>query len=282
MTSTPRPATEPAPRLDYAAELAARVRELALADAGHGYDPLGLSRAGVKRALTILRPLYEFYFRVRSYGADNIPRAGPVILASNHSGTLPFDAMMICADAFLRTRPPRVVRAIADYFVPHLPVLSTLFARAGMITGSRGNVRYALDQGELLLIFPEGAPGIGKLFARRYQLAPWRHGHVELAIRHQAPIVPVAVIGAEEQWPIVARFDRVHLFGAPYLPVPLIPAPLPTRYHIHYGLPIETASAHRPEDADDPELVAALAQRVRAAVEELIARGLAAREGVFR
>ncbi|MCA9718025.1 MAG: acyltransferase family protein [Myxococcales bacterium] len=277
----PDPEANPG-RLDFGAEVAARVEQLELRDAGHGFDALGMSREGLERALHLARPLYERYFRVRSSGAHNIPASGPVILASNHSGMLPLDGMMICVDAFLRARTPRVVRAVGDYFIPLMPVFSTFFARAGVITGSRGNVRFALEQGELLLIFPEGAPGIGKSFWNRYQLAPWRVGHAELAIRHGAPIVPVAVIGAEEQWPVIGRITRLHPFGVPYLPIPLTPLPLPVRYHIHYGLPIPLHEQYRPEDADDPEVVAAAAERVQLAVESLISAGLAARKGIFR
>ncbi len=266
----------------FGARVAARTEQIRFDDAGHGFDRLGMSRAGLERAMMLIRPLYERYFRVRSYGAHNIPTDGPVILASNHSGMLPLDGMMICVDAFLNARRPRVVRAVGDYFVPKMPVFSTFFARAGVITGSRGNVRYALEQGELLLIFPEGSPGIGKSFWKRYQLAPWRVGHAELAIRHGASVVPVAVIGAEEQWPVLARLERVHLFGAPYLPIPLTPLPMPVRYHIHYGLPIPLGAQHRPEDADDPEIVAAAAERIKLSVESLISAGLAAREGIFR
>ena len=240
-----------------------------------------MSREGLERAMLLTRPLYEWYFRVRSHGAHNIPTDGPVILASNHSGMLPLDAMMICVDAFMNAPRPRVVRAIGDYFIPKMPVLSTFFARAGVIIGSRGNVRYALERGELLLIFPEGSPGIGKSFWNRYQLAPWRVGHAELAIRHGATVVPVAVIGAEEQWPVIGRLKGLHPFGVPYLPVPLTPFPLPVRYHIHYGLPIQLGAQHRPEDADDPEGVAAAAERIKLSVESLISAGLAERKGIF-
>ncbi|MCA9692100.1 MAG: lysophospholipid acyltransferase family protein [Nannocystaceae bacterium] len=256
-----------------------RLRRVKIRDAGHGYDALGLDRAGVRRALRLAYPLYKHYFRVRSYGAEQIPAEGPVILAANHSGSLPLDGVMISLDAFLHTEPPRVVRAVGDYFVSRLPLVSTLFARAGVIGGTRGTVRHALEEGELLLIFPEGSPGIGKPFSQRYQLAPWRVGHAELAIRHRAKVVPVAVVGAEEQWPVIAQLP-VQVFGAPYLPIMATPLPLPVRYHIHYGAPMELGRG--PEDADDPELVAAAADQVRAAVEGLIARGLEAREGVFR
>lgn len=259
-----------------------QVESLRYADAGHGFDSLGLHPDTVAFGAQALRFLYERYFRVRSSGAENIPGEGPAILASNHSGALPFDGAMIYLDVLRKSRPARVLRPVLDLFVPGLPFVSTFFARIGAIGGSRGTVRYALEQGELLLIFPEGTEGIGKNFSQRYQLQRWRVGHVELAIRYGAPVVPVAVIGAEEQWPQIARLDGVHIFGIPYLPLLLTPLPLPVRYHILYGEPVDFRGRLTPGDADDPEKVAAAAAEVKAAVAELVAKGLAEREGIFR
>ena len=109
-------------------------------------------------------------FRVISKGAENIPEFGSAILAANHSGNIPIDAMMLWNDVLRQTEPPRVARGIADHFVPALPFIGTLFARAGMVGGSAGNVRSLLDKGELLMIFPEGVPGIIKPWEERYQL----------------------------------------------------------------------------------------------------------------
>lgn len=251
-------------------------------DAGHGYDPLGLHPGTVAAGASALRFLYERYFRVRSHGVANIPSDGPAILASNHSGGLPFDGSMIYLDVLRRSDPPRVLRPVMDHFVPGLPFVSTFFARIGAIAGSRGNVRYALEQGELLLIFPEGTDGIGKRFAQRYQLQRWRVGHVELAIRYRAPVVPVAVIGAEEQMPQLGRLEGVHIMGIPYVPLLLSPLPLPVRYHIYYGAPIDFSDRYSSADADDPEKVAVAASEVKRAVARLVAKGLDDREGVFR
>ncbi|MFW5920291.1 MAG: acyltransferase, partial [Polyangiales bacterium] len=109
----------------------------------------------------------------------------------------------------------------------------------------------------------------------------WRVGHAELAIRHCAPVVPVAIVGAEEAWPQLGRL-RVHPFGAPWLPVPLSPIPLPVHYHIWYGEPLMLHEGLEPGDADDPRLAEAAAARVREAVQALIDRGLRERPGVFR
>jgi 1-acyl-sn-glycerol-3-phosphate acyltransferase len=259
-----------------------RLSAVRITDAGHGYDLLGMHADGVAAGALITHLAYERYFRVTSHGAEHIPSSGRAILAANHSGMLPIDGLMLWADVMRHTRPPRVPRVVVDLFVPLLPSLSTLFARAGAIDGTRPSFRHLLEHEELIIVFPEGTPGIGKGFARRYQLQGWRVGHVEMAIRYRAPVVPVAVIGAEEAWPQLARLDGLAPFGAPYLPVPATPLPLPARFHLRYGPAIDLASDHPPSDADDPEALAAAAARVRAAVEALIAEGLAARQGVFR
>lgn len=259
-----------------------RARRMAFADAGHGYDAFGRHPDFVAFGDALVARLYDDYFRVKSYDAHHIPAEGPAILACNHSGTLPFDGMMVWTDVWRNTEPPRAARAISDYFVSSLPFIGTLFSRAGMVSGSRGNVRRLLEQGELLLLFPEGTPGIGKPFAERYQLQNWRKGHCEFAIRYSAPVVPVGVVGAEEQMPQIARIPLEPLgLPVPYLPVPATLVPLPVRYHILYGPPLRFDLEFEPDDADDPEIIAACAQRVKEAVDALLHRGLRERDGVF-
>ncbi len=253
---------------------------LTLPDAGHGYDAFGLSRAGVGLGLGLSAFLHRSYFRVEAHGIEHLPRRGAVLLAANHSGPLPIDAFMIWADVVRRTG--RVVRPIADSFVPAMPFVWEVLAGAGAICGARANVAHVLQSGQLPLVFPEGVPGVAKPFSERYQLRPFRVGHAELAIRHGVPVVPIGVIGAEEQWPLLARLVRLgRLFRVPYVPVPALPLPLPVHYHLHYGAPIDLR-AEIGTDADDPEISGRAAARVRNAVEELVATGLRQRKGIFR
>lgn len=256
-----------------------KMRNLVFQDAGHGFDPFGMHPEYVSLGTGIAGPLYRRWFRVTSRGAEHIPKRGPAILAGNHSGTVPTDAMMLWMDVIENTDPPRVARPVADHFVPMLPYVGTLFARAGMVGGSRGNARKLLENGDILMIFPEGVPGIGKPYRDRYQLQEWRVGHAELAIRHRAPVVPVAIIGAEEQMPQVARIEGISAFGIPYLPITLSPLPLPVRYRFLYGPPIPLHRDHAPEEADDPQVVEAAARRVRDAVDALLQEGLRERDG---
>lgn len=261
-------------------EVRDRAARLAYTDEGHGYDGFGLHPDFIALGEAISKPLYDRYFRVEAHGVENVPATGAAVLASNHSGSLPFDGAMIWNAVLKHTNPPRAVRAVADYFVPSLPVISTLFARCGVVGGSRGNARALLEGGELLLIFPEGTPGIGKRYKDRYKVQAWRQGHCELAIRHRAPVVPIAVIGAEEQMP---QLGRIEIGGAiPYLPITATPFPLPVKYHIWFGEPIRLDQEFTPEDADDPAIVRSAALRVKAAVQGLIEHGLHERKGVFR
>ncbi|MBN1207701.1 MAG: acyltransferase family protein [Myxococcaceae bacterium] len=257
------------------------LRSAPIRDAGHGYDLFGLEPERVALMLALLGQLHRRYFRVRAHGVELLPTRGPAILASNHSGTLPFDATMLWTDVLLRRG--RIPRAVADFFVAGMPFVGTLFTRCGMVGGTPGNLRALLESGEWVLLFPEGVPGIAKPIWKRYQLQEWREGHAELALRHRVPVVPVALIGAEEQMPLIGHLHKLgSLLGVPYVPIPLTPFPLPVRYHIHYGEPLVLHEGLHPEDADDPEVVKRAASRVRAAVQALLDRGLRQRQGLFR
>jgi 1-acyl-sn-glycerol-3-phosphate acyltransferase len=250
-------------------------------DAGHGYDVFGLHPPTLAAAVSAAAPLYDRYFRVDSQGIEQVPENGPAILVANHGGVLPVDAAMLCLDVLRRTDPPRIPRAIADHFVPRLPFVSTLFARLGAVSGTRANVQALLEQGELIAIWPEGVTGPAKRFKDRYRIQEWRVGFAELAIRYHAPVVPVAIVGAEESWPLAMKLRWLHAFGAPYLPVPATPIPLPTHYRLRYGEPRHLdGGTHR--EADVPDGIASAATQVRVALERLIDDTRCARRGVFR
>lgn len=198
-------------------------------DAGYGFDVFGLSPPLLRRVAALGAPLYERYFRVDSRGIEHVPETGAAIIVANHGGVLPVDAAMLCLDVLRRT--PRIPRAIADHFVPRLPLVSSLFARLGVVSGRPANVRRLLEDGELVAIWPEGVAGPAKPFGLRYELQHWRVGFAEHAIRHRVPIIPAAIVGAEESWPLALRLP-VRAFGSPYLPVPMSPVPLPARFFI--------------------------------------------------
>ncbi len=247
-------------------------------DAGHGYDEFGANEQWVRKIHSVGSLIHRHYFRVSSHGSENIPKTGPVIVASNHSGTLPIDATMLWTD--ILEKVDRLPRTVTDHFVPKLPMVSTLFSRCGVVGGSRGNVQAVLRRNGLLMVFPEGVKGVGKNFKERYRLQRWSVGHAELSVRTGAKVVPAAVIGAEEQMPQIAKIP-FKLFGAPYLPVTASPFPLPVHYHIYYGEALDLVEMFG-DDPDNPEMIHAAAETVAKSVKALIKKGLANRSGVFQ
>lgn len=252
----------------------------AIEDAGYGYDVFGANGDWVKYAERAGSFFYDHWFRVESKGIENVPASGAAIIIANHSGTLPIDAMMLWMDVLRNTRPPRLLRSVADHFVLNLPFFGTFAARTGAIGGTRANVQRLLQDGELIQIFPEGVPGVAKHFRHRYELAAWRVGHAEFAIRHRVSVVPAAIVGAEEQMPQIGRLP-VHAFGIPHLPIPLVPLPLPVRYHIHYGRPLSLHEDLPREAADEPEVLERAAARTKAAVQTLLESARRERKGLF-
>ncbi len=256
--------------------------QVAIRDAGYGYDTFGLSAKALVLAFAAAWPLYRHYFRVTSSGTQHIPLNGKAIIVANHSGMLPFDAMMLCMDVAQHTQ--RVLRPLVDHLVSGLPFVNTMLQRVGAVGGTTSNARALLTAGEALLIFPEGIAGISKPRSHRYELSQWRPGHAELALREHVPIIPAAVIGAEDQFPIVHNSKRLgRLVGAPHVPlslfpVPIVPIPLPVKYQILYGEPI---LLDRSTDADDPRAVDNLAWQTRTAVLALVRQGVRERKGMF-
>jgi 1-acyl-sn-glycerol-3-phosphate acyltransferase len=249
-------------------------------DEGHGFDEFGLLPSALAGAQRLAAPFYDHYFRVTSFGADLIPTEGPAILVANHAGVLPVDSALLCLDVLRKTE--RIPRAVSDHFVPRLPLVSTWFARFGVVSGTRANVRRLLERGELIAIWPEGVSGPAKPYRERYKIQHWRVGFAELAIRHRAPVIPVGIVGSEESWPLLARLRGLRAFGAPYLPIPATPVPLPAHYYLRYGTPIPLHLGLEPSAADDPEIVADAADQVKHALEDLMTISLALRPGVFR
>jgi len=260
-------------------DLAGRTQALVVHGNEFGFDPFGLAKANLKYAITVARWLYRNYFRAQAFGIENVPGTGRVILVSNHSGQLPFDGLVIGAACFLEPPQPRLVRAMVEFFVPTVPFASYLFSRWGQITGTPENCRRLLAAEEAVLVFPEGARGISKPFSKRYQLADFGKGFMRLALETGAPIVPVAVIGAEEQAPAVNLKSVAKLFGMPSMPIvpypPFVaPLPLPVKYRVYFGEPM-TFTGDPDDDLDEQ------VKTVKHRIESMIHVGLREREHVF-
>jgi 1-acyl-sn-glycerol-3-phosphate acyltransferase len=201
------------------------------------------------------------------------------VLAANHGGLLPFDGAMAVLDLVLHGDPPRLARAIVDRWAGSLPWVNVFFARVGQVTGTHENFERLLDDGEVVLVFPEGMEGIRKPITQRHRLQRFHVGFVEHALRARAPIVPMAILGSDDQAPIL--FDvkpLARLLGLPAAPItptfpwlgPLGLLPYPVRYRITYGEPLRFHERFGPGAAEDPAVVRALAGQVRRAVQRLI------------
>jgi 1-acyl-sn-glycerol-3-phosphate acyltransferase len=250
-----------------------------LVEGESAYDRFGFSPRVSRAAWPFFAALYKLYFRVRSEGHENIPVEGPAVLAGNHGGLLPFDGAMGIVDVVLHTDPPRLPRAIVDRWAGALPWINVFYARVGQVIGTRQNFADLLDEGQLVLVFPEGVEGIRKTITHRYRLQRFHVGFVEEALRARAPIVPVAFIGSDDQTPIL--FDvkplarRLGLPVAPITPTfpwlgPLGLLPYPVRYRIVYGEPLCFHERFGPEGAEDARLVRYLANQVRLRVQKLV------------
>jgi 1-acyl-sn-glycerol-3-phosphate acyltransferase len=246
-------------------------------------DPFGFDTAWAKYALAAAALFHRYYFRVETHGIDNVPQ-GRVLLIANHSGQIPIDAGVIVSALFYDGNPPRFARSMVEKWSQTLPVVSTFFARCGQVVGVPENATRLLQMGEALLVFPEGSRGISKPFTERYRLQEFGLGFMRLALETNTPVVPIAVVGAEEQY---INFGNVETLAKalkmpsfPIVPqwfVPGLQMPLPTRYSIWFGEPLAFVGDPDDEDAVISEKV----DVVRATVQAMINRGLKERKSLF-
>jgi 1-acyl-sn-glycerol-3-phosphate acyltransferase len=260
-----------------------RLRRVPMPMAAGGVDPFGLDPAWAKYAVGIAAFFHRFYFRTEVKGIHRVP-TGRVLLVANHSGQIPVDGMIIGASMFLDAEPPRIIRSMVEKWSQTLPFVSTLFSRVGQVVGVPENARRLLELGEAILVFPEGSRGISKGFVDRYKLTDFGLGFMRLALETDTPIVPVAVVGGEEQYISVGNLERVaKTLGWPAFPVipqlfvPGGQMPLPTKYRLYFGDPIVVDGDPDDDDAVIEEKVA----RVRATVQSMLNRGLKERKSIF-
>ena len=250
-----------------------------------GYDP-----KFTRTILPFFEFLYTMWWRVEASGVDHVPDQGPALIVANHSGVLPWDGLMI--NLAVRHEHParRECRMLALDMFALLPFLAPLLAQCGAVRANQENGERLLRKGELVGVFPEGVKGVGKPFKERYRLARFgRGGFVRLALRTGSPIVPCAVVGAEETHPKIASMDWLgRPFGLPYLPItptfpllgPLGVIPLPTKWSIDFADPIPM-DPYGLEGADDPILVNRLSEQVRSTVQHMVDSRLARRRSVW-
>jgi 1-acyl-sn-glycerol-3-phosphate acyltransferase len=242
----------------------------------------------------LVRPFFEFmykqYWRVEASGIENVPEEGRALLVSNHSGQLPWDGAMVGTAIYTQHPTQRLVRSLYATWFPTLPFFSAIFEKMGQALATVENGTRLLEQEELVAVYPEGYKGVGKLFKDRYRLARFgRGGFVKMALNTQAPMIPVAVVGAEETYISLAKSPLLaKLTGFPYFPIsPTFPwlgvlgfVPLPTKWYIDFGEPIPTDD-YGPEAANNLVLISQLTDQVRNVVQEMIYSRLAQRRSVF-
>lgn len=251
----------------------------------YGMDPVVSQR---------FKPLMDFlfyeYWRVDVIGIENVPAEGPGLLVSNHSGGLPYDGAMIKAAVMNEQAAARDVRFLVEDFAYHFPFLGTMMMRIGGVRASPENATRLLRKGELVCVFPEGVKGLGKLYKHRYRLQRFgRGGFVKICLDTKSPLIPVAVVGAEEIHPMIGRGSWIaEPMGVPYFPVtPIFPwlgilglIPLPSKWTIKIGTPIDFK-----EFSDDARknriLINKLSQQVRGQIQDMIIDQLKSRRSIW-
>ena len=271
---------------DLQAEIEDRISKIPTRLNEYGYDAFGLHPETAKEELLPAALLYRYYFRTQTFGIDGVP-AGRVLLVANHAGQLPFDGMMLGIAMLFEAEPPRLARGMGEYWIPQLPFVSWAATRMGSMVGTPRNCAALLEAEECVMVFPEGVRGMNKTWDQRYTLQRFGLGFLRLALDTGTPIVPVGIVGSEEQQPGLFNLEKLgSLFGMPAFPVtptfpwlgPLGLLPLPVKYRIHFGEPMHFEGS----SSDEDEVVQAKVDRVREAISELLLRGREMREGVFR
>jgi 1-acyl-sn-glycerol-3-phosphate acyltransferase len=247
-----------------------------------GVDPFGIDVDTTRMSIAVLVHLYRYWFRTEVHGLENVP-IGRTLIVANHSGQVPLDGVVIALAMALDSQRPRFPRAMLERFVSALPFFSVWFPRVGQVLGTPENARHLLEKEDALIVFPEGVKGISKVISERYKLAPFGSGFMRLALETHSPIVPVAVIGAEEQYPSLVDLKRLaRMLGLPALPI--IPQllvgmwfPLPTKYRLYFGEPLYFSG-----DPDDDD--AAIEEKVwvvQATIQSMVNRGVKERKAIF-
>jgi len=251
-----------------------------------GFDPELTDRV----LLGLARPLYRSWFRVETTGLENVPSESAALVVANHSGTIAVDSVM--AQVALHDEHPahRHLRMLGANLVFQTPFIGEVARKAGHTLACHPDAERLLSRGEIVGVWPEGFKGIGKPFSQRYKLQRFgRGGFVAAALKTGAPIIPTAIVGAEEIYPMIYNSGTVaRILGLPYFPItptfpwfgPLGLVPLPSKWHIHFGDPIPT-DHFPPEAAEDPMVVFDLTDQVREQIQQTLYRLLVKRPSAF-
>ena len=245
-----------------------------------GVDPFGFDPETIKKMAPLMVWLYRHYFRCEVSGAENIPK-GRMMVIANHSGQLPFDGLMIAAAFLLEGPHPRILRGMAERWSAELPFISKLFVRGGAIVGEVNACLKLLELDEAVIVFPEGVKGITRLFSERYKMMRFGHGFMRIALKSKTPIIPVSLIGAEEQAPAIANLATLaRILGFPAVPIvfpQIVPFPLPVKYRIQIGKPMNFHG----DGTEEASVVSGYVGKVKSTIQNMLNDGLSKRRSIF-
>ena len=251
-----------------------------------GFDP----ELTEKVFLPVVQAAYRHYWRAEWLGLGNVPSKGPALLVANHAGTLPVDAVVMKFGVLGEHPAHRHVRLLAADLAFRMPVVGPFARKLGNTLACEEDARRLLQAGQLVGVFPEGYKGVGKGWKNRYRLQRFgRGGFVQVALRERVPIIPVAIVGSEEIYPMIGNAKLLaQLGGFPYFPItpffpwlgPLGLIPLPSKWIVEFGPPIKT-DAFEPDAWQDAMLQFELADRIRDTIQQMLFRNLTKRRHAF-
>ncbi len=260
-----------------------RFLSLPFDDIGFGYDVYGGERESALAAYAVGLMLYRQYFQVSSFGIENVPAKGRVILASNRAGFLPFDSLMAFVDVVVNHPPSRFLRIPAGLSLARLPYMGLLLQRIGQVVNNRRNLELALEREEALFMSSEKKKGAMDFLLKKKDISPFLSTFIELCLTLHTPVVPVAFFSSEASLPFLGNVkflaDKFRLSHLPTgLSLPLLgflrALPLPMKVGIRYGEPISFFEEYPAETIEHPNLVAQMAEVVRERVQEMVDEGL--------
>jgi 1-acyl-sn-glycerol-3-phosphate acyltransferase len=238
-----------------------------------GYDAWGFNIKNMKNNMRLAKWLYTDFYKVEAFGLENIPKNGRCLVIPNHSGQLPFDGVLLAYALLTNPNGPRAPKAMVERFLPSVPFIGNWLNSMGAVIGDPVNCERMLDNEEAIIAFPEGVRGSNKLYKNRYQLQRFGSGFMHLAMKHNAPIIPVGIIGMEETIRSYADIKPLaKLLGMPVAPL-VIPFVFPSKVYIYIGKPI-----YFKNDVYKEHEVKERVERVKTEIDKLLKEGLAKRE----
>lgn len=252
------------------------------------FDEFGMDKSYIRfYGKTLFKFLCDFYWRIEAKGLEHVPREGRAMLVGMHRGFMPWDGVM--ALHLLVRKTGRYPRFLTHPGLLKFPFLANFMTRLGGVIASQQSADRVLESDELLGIFPEGIHGAFTSYRNAYQLQEFgRDAFVKMALRNRAPIVPFVTVGSAEIFPILGKIKSrlwTRYADWPFIPLtptfPLIPIPLPSKWHTQFLAPIHIEKDYPPEAVRDRSIVKAISLEVRTRMQQAVNDMLARRKSIF-